>query len=173
LILTDPYGHDKPGPARGMPQMVLPGNVLGEGNTAGGGVAVPPTAFRTGHAFLNDIAHAAVPVFTTAGALKPDADTTAGSSLDTPVCPAGVAPPCYDDELLGLHFATGDGRGNENIALTTMHTLFHAEHNRLRAYIDNIINQPVNPATGVNATGLNATQIAAWHATDNIATAAR
>ena len=23
LILTDPYGHFKPGPARGMPQMIL------------------------------------------------------------------------------------------------------------------------------------------------------
>ena len=172
LILTDPYGHFKPGPARGMPQMVLPGNVLVEGNTAGGGVLVPATAFRTGHAFLNDIAHSAVPTFTTAGALKPDANTTAGSSLDTPVCPVGVAPPCYDDELLGLHFATGDGRGNENIALTTMHTLFHAEHNRLVAYIDNIINLPVGPS-GVNATGLSAAQIAAWHAADNIATAAR
>jgi beta-lactam-binding protein with PASTA domain/Ca2+-binding RTX toxin-like protein len=163
LILTDPYGHFKPGPARGMPQLVLPGNVLVEGNTAGGGIAIPANAFRTGHAFLNDIAHSAVPVFTAAGVLKPDADATAGSSLDTPVCPVGVTAPCYDDELLGLHFATGDGRGNENIALTTMHTLFHAEHNRLVANIDNLINQPVGPS-GVNATGLTAAQIAAWHA---------
>jgi Ca2+-binding RTX toxin-like protein len=27
--------------------------------------------------------------------------------------------------------ATGDGRGNENIALTTVHSIFHSEHNRL------------------------------------------
>src|SRR5689334_6665590 len=32
LIVTDPYGHFKPGPARGMPMMVRPGNVIVEGN---------------------------------------------------------------------------------------------------------------------------------------------
>jgi hypothetical protein len=37
----------------------------------------------------------------------------------------------YDDELLDKHFITGDGRGNENIGLTTVHFIFHAEHNRL------------------------------------------
>jgi len=31
LILTDPYGHFKPGP-NGFPRLVLPGNVLLEGN---------------------------------------------------------------------------------------------------------------------------------------------
>ncbi|MEO2243439.1 MAG: peroxidase family protein, partial [Candidatus Poseidoniia archaeon] len=41
--------------------------------------------------------------------------------------PAGY----YDDELLGVHFICGDGRCNENIALTTIHTIFHREHNRL------------------------------------------
>ena len=40
-------------------------------------------------------------------------------------------PAIYDDELLGRHFITGDGRGNENIGLTTVHFVFHAEHNRL------------------------------------------
>ena len=28
------------------------------------------------------------------------------------------------------HFITGDGRGNENIGLTTVHHVFHSEHNR-------------------------------------------
>jgi Ca2+-binding RTX toxin-like protein len=37
----------------------------------------------------------------------------------------------YDNELLDAHFITGDGRGNENIGLTAVHTIFHAEHNRL------------------------------------------
>jgi Ca2+-binding RTX toxin-like protein len=37
----------------------------------------------------------------------------------------------YDDEMLNAHFVTGDGRGNENIALTAVHSVFHAEHNRL------------------------------------------
>ena len=37
----------------------------------------------------------------------------------------------YDDEMLNAHFITGDGRGNENIALTSVHSIFHSEHNRL------------------------------------------
>ena len=37
----------------------------------------------------------------------------------------------YDNEMLDAHFITGDGRGNENIGLTTVHFIFHAEHNRL------------------------------------------
>src|SRR5678815_403895 len=36
LILTDPYGHFKPGP-NGFPRLVLPGNVLLEGNPAANG----------------------------------------------------------------------------------------------------------------------------------------
>ena len=38
-----------------------------------------------------------------------------------------------------MHFATGDGRGNENIGLTAVHTIFHAEHNRLAIEIDEMI----------------------------------
>ena len=37
----------------------------------------------------------------------------------------------YDNEMLDAHFITGDGRGNENIGLTSVHFIFHAEHNRL------------------------------------------
>ena len=40
-------------------------------------------------------------------------------------------PLTYDDEMLNAHFVTGDGRGNENIALTAVHTMFHSEHNRI------------------------------------------
>ena len=40
-------------------------------------------------------------------------------------------PTAYDNELLDAHFITGDGRGNENIGLTAVHTIFHSEHNRL------------------------------------------
>ena len=40
-------------------------------------------------------------------------------------------PLTYDNELLDAHFVTGDGRGNENIGLTAVHTIFHSEHNRL------------------------------------------
>ena len=145
LVLTDPYGHFKPGP-RGFPQLVLPGNVLLEGDPAangGLGVDIPGNAFRTGHAFLDDIAHNAVP----SPGLAPDADNTI-SVFGVTVQPAGT----YDNELLDRHFVTGDGRGNENIALTTIHQLFHAEHNRLVNDIDRRINALLTPA-----------EIAAWH----------
>ena len=150
LILTDPYGHFKPGP-HGFPQLVLPGNVLLEGNpaaNAGTGIAIPANAFRTGHAFLNDIAHNAAPN----PGLVPDADTTICDFRTVPSC---QAPGTYDNELLDRHFITGDGRGNENIGLTAMHNIFHAEHNRLVHYIDGVINTQLTPA-----------EIAAWHAVD-------
>jgi beta-lactam-binding protein with PASTA domain len=146
LILTDPYGHFKPGPL-GFPQLVLPGHVLLEGNPAangGAGITIPPNALRTGHAFLNDIAHNAVP---DAG-LIPDPDTTT-TDFRTGVQPTGT----YDDELLAQHFITGDGRGNENIALTMVHQIFHSEHNRLVHYIDQRLAQVLTPA-----------EVAAWQA---------
>ena len=120
MILTDPYGHFKPG-SLGFPQIMLTGGGLLQGNpaaNAGAGVSIPANALRTGHAFLNDIAHAAAPN----PGLTPDPDLVAGTSLSAP--PPGT----YDNELLGLHMITGDGRGNENIGLTTMHNIFHAEH---------------------------------------------
>ena len=33
--------------------------------------------------------------------------------------------------MLNSHFITGDGRGNENIGLSAMHSVFHSEHNRI------------------------------------------
>src|SRR2546428_1573425 len=156
LLLTDPYGHFKPGP-RGFPQLVLPlpcpaGGVpagtacLLEGDpAANGGAGVDSSgAFRTNHQFLNDIAHNAAPN----PGLVPDADTTI-SVFGVTVQPPGT----HDDELLARHFVTGDGRGNENIALTTMHTLFHSEHNRLVADIDRLITAVLTPQ-----------EVAAWHA---------
>ncbi len=79
-------------------------------------------ALRTNHAFLNDIAHSANPVSSQTGAiLTADADSDTGNEQA-----AGT----YDDELLDRHFITGDGRGNENVALTAVHHVFHSEHNR-------------------------------------------
>jgi hypothetical protein len=60
--------------------------------------------------------------------LQPDADSIVGN----PVPDDGQGHNLqYDDELLNSHFLTGDGRGNENIGLTAVHTIFHSEHNRL------------------------------------------
>ncbi|MGH8431104.1 MAG: peroxidase family protein, partial [Solimonas sp.] len=54
--------------------------------------------------------------------LTADADGAIGDDGD---------PATYDDELLDQHFMAGDGRVNENIALTAVHHVFHSEHNRL------------------------------------------
>lgn len=97
-------------------------------NPADGGIE----PVRTSHAFLDDIAHNAVPVLDTQGFLRPD-------GVNVPTDPAGNAVQFdpltgdnleYDNELLDRHFITGDGRGNENIGLTAVHHVFHSEHNR-------------------------------------------
>ena len=141
LLATDAYGNFIMG-THGFPQVVIrtgsgadgvagtadDTTILVEGNPlAPIGLA---NAVRTGHAFLNDIAHAAVPVGDHDGnpatpdrLLTPDADSIAGG-----------APPAlgfYDNELLDAHYIAGDGRVNENIGLTTVHAIFHSEHNRL------------------------------------------
>ena len=142
LIVTDPYGRFLRG-TNGFPMVMMQGNVPVEGNPAAP-ISVA-NAIRTGHAFLDDIAHNAVP----GPGLQPDADSVV-NPIDIP-----AAQGQYDDELLDAHFCTGDGRGNENIALTAVHSVFHAEHNRLRDYIDALIHAP-----GV----LTAAEIAAWEA---------
>ncbi|WP_305790803.1 peroxidase family protein, partial [Paracoccus sp. SY] len=99
---------------------------LKEGTAAGistqGSVAAGP-------AFLDDIAHHAVPgMYDSDGDRIPD-------TLQTPDTDPGVGDDglasTYDDEMLNSHFITGDGRGNENFGLSAVHSVFHAEHNRI------------------------------------------
>jgi Ca2+-binding RTX toxin-like protein len=129
LLRTDPYGNFIPD-ANGFPQLIVgigPDNIP---NTADDEVVsgtslnpVNPTAvfaLRTSSAFLADIAHEAVPIGKIA-----DGDITIG--LANP----GNGDTEYDNELLDAHFMAGDGRVNENIGLTAVHHVFHAEHNRL------------------------------------------
>ncbi|MNZ23404.1 Bifunctional hemolysin/adenylate cyclase precursor [compost metagenome] len=93
---------------------------------------MPGNVVRTGHAFLDDIAHSANPRNSQTGALlTADADGVAG--VDD-----GLAT-TYDNELLNAHFITGDGRGNENIGLTAVHHVFHAEHNRMVGHIQDVV----------------------------------
>ncbi|PSJ45132.1 heme peroxidase [Zobellella endophytica] len=113
LLATDLYGKFIPG-ANGYAQLVMADGSLLEGTE--GGVSTEG-ALRTGHAFLDDIAHAAVPVLVDG---VPD-------------------PTAYDAALLEAHFITGDGRGNENIGLTTVHHVFHSEHNRLVEHVQDLI----------------------------------
>ena len=118
FILTDLYGNFIGG-ANNLPQLVLADGSLLEGNRLSPVSTVD--ALRTSHAFLDDIAHNANP----SGGKVADADTTVSTAAT--LQPAGT----YDNELLDLHYITGDGRGNENIALTAIHSVFHSEHNRL------------------------------------------
>jgi hypothetical protein len=158
LLDTDLYGYLRRD-ATGRPVTVL---ADGTSVILGPGAGIASSRFRkANHEFLNDVAHSAVP---TAGG--PDADTAIGASLDTPVCPVGVVGRCYDNELLDRHFITGDGRGNENIALTAVHTVFHSEHNRLQANIKAMIDAPMIGTTGRNATGLTLAEQTAWRALD-------
>jgi Ca2+-binding RTX toxin-like protein len=142
LLRTDAYGNFIKGP-NGFP-MVVTGlgadgiantgdDIVVEGDpTANGGLGVSlATAVRTGHAFLNDIAHNAVPVFNALGELVPDADTAIGNPVAfDPLTGRSLE---YDNELLDAHYMAGDGRVNENIGLTAVHAIFHSEHNRLAA----------------------------------------
>ena len=170
-LVTDPYGHFKPG-AHGFPQMMLTGGTLLEGDpTANGGlgVLVPANVVHTGHAFLNDVAHNAVPSPPgTANPLQPDADNVI-TDFRTGTQPVGT----YDNELLDAHMVTGDGRGNENIALTTVHQIFHSEHNRLRYDIDRLVSGSLSGtvlATFPDGSACRSTSVLtldeckAWHA---------
>ncbi len=138
MFAADPYGNFIPGPARGLPQLVLAGGALVEGNRV---TPVDATqALRINHSFFLDVAHTASPVGQT-GPLPPDANTIINPRVDTlsGLTVRGIraegqtatGDPAYDDELLGIHFTCGDGRCNENIALSTIHHVFHREHNRI------------------------------------------
>jgi Ca2+-binding RTX toxin-like protein len=151
LLATDRYGEFLRGP-NGFAQIVtVNGLVEGDPTANGGkGVLLPSNTIRTDHAFLNDIAHGAAPGFydhdnnpTTPkialvadsdnvinGQPNPNFDPTKPITDNNPLLipqPAGT----YDNEMLDRHFITGDGRGNENIGLTAVHSVFHSEHNRL------------------------------------------
>ena len=99
--------------------------------------------------FVTDIAHNADPSrqdtdhnpATPPVAPVPDADHT--PSADFAAQPAGT----YDDEMLDAHFTCGDGRCNENIALSAIHQVFHSEHDRLVAQIEDVLTHDTSGAT--------------------------
>ena len=132
LLATDQYGNFIKGP-HGMPMVMMKGpdgiadtadDFLVEGNRT---TPISLTnAVGTGHQFLIDIAHNADPSADPSTGIKPVADADNIINIGTP-----PAPGTYDDELLNVHYIAGDGRVNENIGLTTVHSIFHSEHNRL------------------------------------------
>ena len=139
-LAVDQYGNFLAG-TNGFPQLVLadPDGILNSGDETllEGNPAAPvdaSLALRTTGNFLADIAHNAAPVTggTPSGPvpgggfpLTPDADTII-NDINAPLVPG-----TYDNELLEAHIVTGDGRANENIALTAVHHVFHSEHNRI------------------------------------------
>ncbi len=131
LLATDDYGNFIAGP-NGMPQLVVQ-NPDGTTRLIEGNVNSPIpmsvvgvggyTAMRTGHAFINDMAHSASPT-----------DDFGGPLTRVDVVPAtGLAAGTYDGKLLDAHYAAGDGRANENVGLTAVQDIFHSEHDRLVA----------------------------------------
>lgn len=127
LVASDLYGNFIPG-ANGFAQLVTSTGLV-EGSPSA--PAAASNALGAGRAFLNDIAHTAGPVVDAQGNLAPDTDLIAGTAMaDLPADTRGNLLQ-YDNELLDAHFIVGDGRGNENIGLTAVHHVFHAEHNRV------------------------------------------
>ena len=126
LVETDPYGRFVRGP-NGYPQLITP-----SGRVEGNPVAPVTTAgtVPSGRAFLDDIAHHAGP-----GPIRRASNPGTAPVFPTPDNDAGTTddgnPLTYDDEMLNAHFIAGDGRVNENTGLTTVHHVFHSEHNRL------------------------------------------
>ena len=136
LLATDAYGQFIRG-EKGFVQVVMAGPD-GEAGTLDdflveGDASAPLSttgAVRTGHAFLNDIAHDAVPTGKVAdGDIEVSLANLDGSDTSGN----------YDNELLDLHLITGDGRGNENVGLTAVHHIFHSEHNRLLGHVKDVV----------------------------------
>ena len=147
MLAVDPYGQFIPGP-NGLPQYVTTTGMV-EGNI-GTPVPVPANVLHFDTPFLTDIAHNADPSPQTnpstgvTSSPVPDADNT--PSADFAHQPSGT----YDNEMLDAHFVCGDGRCNENIALSTIHQIFHSEHDRLVDYIKDVLTNDTS-ASGVAA----------------------
>ncbi len=157
LIAADLYGHFLPHPVTGFPQLVLEDNTLVSG-TPGNPITTAGTK-KTGHAFLDDIAHHAVPGSVALQECGPGPQAFPGAVERQPDLDAGVTDDgdctTYDDEMLDAHFIAGDGRVNENIGLTTVHHIFHSEHNRLVGVIDGMLH---------DTTLFSAAELADWQA---------
>ncbi|MBI4933097.1 MAG: choice-of-anchor D domain-containing protein [Actinobacteria bacterium] len=151
LVVTDPYGNFVPGD-NGFPQVVFPDDTTVDPDdvVAVEGDPLNPLdatdAVKTGHAFLDDIAHHAAPKANQTPDLDLDAETVGLFADDHDST-------TYDDEMLDAHYIAGDGRVNENIGLTAVHHVFHSEHNRLVEEIDTMIHAD-----------LSAAEIAEWEA---------
>ena len=136
LLATDPYGRFLRGTS-GFAQLVTGDNTLVDGDGSPSQSALPT---QCAPAMPSSTISPTVPLprGTDGTMLAPDADNVANvddGRMDT-----------YDDELLDVHYVTGDGRGNENIGLTAVHVVFHGEHNGLVDQIKNGVLSTNDPA---------------------------
>jgi len=151
MIASDPYGKFIPGPARGLPQYVTKSHGLVEANrglSVDGlaGTPVPADVLHMDTPFLTDIAHNADPSPDPQTGVSPVPDGT-----NTPLADFASQPPgTYNAPMLNAHFICGDGRCNENIALSAIHQIFHSEHERLVGAIEDTLTADTSP-TGVAA----------------------
>ena len=130
MVAADVYGNFLPGP-HGFAQWVTE-HRPGRGRHRSHPVPTPDNVLHFDTPFLTDVNGRADPGTgncadngNAAGCKTPDANQT----VDIKSAPPASGQ--YDDELLNSHFICGDGRCNENIALSTVHQIFHSEHNRL------------------------------------------
>ncbi len=156
MLATDPYGKYIPGP-HGLPQYVTTTGLV-EGRLDDPSTPdvdettpVPANAVRLGIPFIADKAENSDPAEQDTNNdgqpdtwPVPDADT--GIQTDFTKQPPGT----YDDELLADHFVCGDPRCNENIALSSIHLVFHSEHNNLVEQIKQVLADDTS-ASGVQA----------------------
>ena len=163
MLATDPYGKFIPGPLRGLPQYVTATGKV-EGNIAAP-VAVPANALHFDTPFLTDIAHNADPSPADTDnnpatpPVVPTPDPDASPSANFALQPLNT----YDDEMLNAHFACGDGRCNENIALSTIHQVFHSEHDRLVDDIKNTLTNDTSPSGVLALSQWQATTPNGWN----------
>nr|WP_292931714.1 peroxidase family protein [Novosphingobium sp. PASSN1] len=94
-----------------------------------------------GHAFLDDMAHGIAPKLS--GPSGPGNVDQFGDLLHAAITiynqDGSIKFQGFKDDLLDHHFVAGDGRANENIGLTAIHDVFHAEHNNTLADIKAMI----------------------------------
>ena len=104
-------------------------------------IKIDPGTLHFDTPFLTDIAHNAdpSPVDTDHNPATPPVAPTPDLDLVASADFANQPPGTYDDEMLNAHFIAGDGRVNENIGLTTIHQIFHSEHDRLVGDIENTL----------------------------------
>ncbi|MBR0551004.1 peroxidase family protein [Stakelama marina] len=114
---------------------------------------------HTNQAILIDINTAADPSF--------HSDIDPGTNAERVYIAADGNSYDYDVDLLNRHYVSGDGRVNENIGLTSVHHVFHEEHNIEVLAIENgVLQEAANMLAGGATMADAAAYVNAWTRTD-------